>query len=114
MFNERHQQCSLLSQKPDIYVHHTQNYIVIVKIENKIVQSKILNRKDKIIKALHLHSTYQKYRNLLVNPQLALLSRYIIYWTTLLAIQTLPGSIYIFPITGRVVHSFVLLLCSSR
>ena len=56
MFNERHQQCSLLSQKPDIYVHHTQNYIVIVKIENKIVQSKILNRKDKIIKARHLHT----------------------------------------------------------
>ena len=61
MFNERHQQCSLLSQKPDIYVHHTQNYIVIVKIVNKIVQSKILNRKDKIIKARHLHSTYQNY-----------------------------------------------------
>ena len=61
MFNERHQQCSLLSQKPDIYVHHTQNYILIVKIVNKIVQSKILNRKDKIIKARHLHSTYQKY-----------------------------------------------------
>ena len=39
MFNERHQQCSLLSQKPDIYVHHTQNYIVIVKIVDKIVQN---------------------------------------------------------------------------
>ena len=61
MFNERHQQCSLLSQKNDIYVHHTQNYIVIVKIVNKIVQSKILNRKDKIIEARHLHSTYQNY-----------------------------------------------------
>ena len=67
MFNERHQQCSLLSQKPDIYVHHTQNYIVIVKIVNKIVQSKILNRKDKIIKARHLHSTYKKNYLLIVD-----------------------------------------------